>query len=248
MTKTVILDPNSILYITDSPEELAVEKEAGHIAVPLMNSENSSLEWPHSDYCLEGSFSDYEATDLISYFGYDYLLKIYERLTGSPWHILDTDRLCVREMTVNDVDEFYRIYQDPDVTEFMENLFENPEDEKIYTRNYIRDIYGYYGFGLWTVIYKENGRIIGRAGISMRDGYDEPELGFLIEKDYRHMGLAYEVCSAISEYANKELGFNKIQALVHPNNISSINLLKKMGFEITSKLHQDYLIAYRTFS
>ena len=76
MTKQISLNPDNTLYITDSPEEFRVLKTQGHIAIPMINFANRSLCWPHSDYCLEGSFDDYEADNLENYFDYDYLLHV----------------------------------------------------------------------------------------------------------------------------------------------------------------------------
>ncbi len=227
-----------ILYVTDTPDEMEQLLSQGQEVIPLLNAQNSGCSFPSCNYAV----SDIENID------FDYLYKIHQRLNNIPWTILSTENLTLREMLVSDVDSFYKIYKDPAVTEFMENLFEDPEDEKLYTRNYIKDIYPFYGYGLWTILKKDTGEIIGRAGLSNRDGFDAPELGFVIKKECRKQGYAFEICSAIIQYAKKELGFNKIQALVHPNNTSSINLLKKLGFEITHTLHQGYLTARRTLS
>lgn len=227
------------LYITDSPEEYSDLLSRNLLGVPLKNDENKNIQWPYSEYVLEGDIEDFDD---------DYLYHVALRLSNLPWKILETPRLIVRETTVDDVASFYKIYKDPDIPRFMEDLFENPEDEIQYTKNYIRTIYGFYGFGLWTVICKETNEVVGRAGISMREGFDIPELGFLISKEYQGIGLAYEVCSAIIEYAKKELGFDTLQALVHPDNTKSISLLRKLGFSVTDQFHQGYLITCRTFS
>ena len=167
---------------------------------------------------------------------------------GIPWDILETERLKVRETTVADIDRFYEIYSDPSTTMYTEPLFEDKDEEIKYTRNYIETIYGFYGYGIWTVIEKETGRVIGRAGVTDREGFDIPEIGFIIAPESRRKGYALEVCNAILDHAKTELGFTKIQALVKPQNTISIDLLKKLGFEITHKLHQDYLITLRTLS
>ncbi len=58
-----------------------------------------------------------------------------------------------------------------------------------------------------------------------------PELGFLIAVPYQGKGYAYEVCRAILEYGEQELGFAKVQALVREENRASICLCRKLGFE-----------------
>ena len=45
--------------------------------------------------------------------------------------------MILREMTVQDVDRIYLLYEDPRVTEYMEALFSDPEEEKAYTESEI---------------------------------------------------------------------------------------------------------------
>lgn len=224
------------LWVCTTLAEYEELKNRGIVCVPLsINGER----FDNAPYVLEGKLEDFDN---------EYLYKIMQRLTNKPWKILETKRLIVREMTVDDVDSFYEIYKKPGITDYMEDLFEDPTDEKLYTQGYIKNIYGFYGFGLWTVIHKESRKIIGRAGLSMEDGFEYPDLGFVIDKDYQHSGLAFEVCSAILEYAKNELELNTVQARVKPENSVSIALLKKLGFEFNHTLHQGYLIALHTYA
>jgi len=160
----------------------------------------------------------------------NYLEHILCRFKGIPCHILDTARCRVREITPADVDRLYEIYEGPGITDFMEPLFEKREDEIAYTEDYIRCHYGFYDFGMWIVEEKESGIIIGRAGFDMREGYEEPELGFMIAADYQRKGYATEVCGALLAYASKELGFERVAAFTEDENVASVQLLKKLGF------------------
>lgn len=208
------------LYITDSPGNYDLLSLRGYYTAALLHGGNQGVSFKGNAYVMEGLDS----------LEYSYLNGVYQRLAGIPWDILETKRLAVRESTVEDVEEFYRIYREPSITYYMENLFPDPEQEKAYMKNYIRQVYGFYGYGLWTVLLKETGQVIGRAGLSVREGYDLPELGFVIEAAQQGKGYAYEVCHAILEYAKDELEFESVQALVKSENQASIGLLKKLGF------------------
>ncbi len=171
----------------------------------------------------EGEFDPEEFDD-------DYLEGIYRRLKRIPWDILETDRCMLRETSVADLDAFYEIYADPDITRFLEGLMER-FDEEIYTENYRDLIYEIYGHGIWTVISKETSEIIGRAGLDERAGFDMPELGFMIGKKWQRRGLAFEVCRGILEWAS-ENGIEKVMSLTEKENTASVGLLKKLGFEL----------------
>lgn len=217
------------LFLTDSPHMLAILKLWGLYAVALLHEENRNASFPDARFVLEGL----EGAD------YKYLQRVYQRFAGLPWEILVTEHLRVRESTVEDVEEFYRIYKEPSITYYMENLFPDPEMEKAYMRNYIRRIYDFYGYGLWTVLCRETGQVIGRAGVSVRDGYELPELGFVIEAAHQRKGYAWEVCTAILQYAREELQMEGLQALVCAENEASVRLLAKLGFEDLGEVKED---------
>lgn len=219
------------LHIADTPEELKSLLDLGKTAIPCLDN-NSSESWPHTDYAI---------TDLDEVEDED-LFRIYQRVKGEPWDILVTERTFIRETTIADVDDFYRIYAEPSITEYMESLYENPEEERLYTRNYIKDVYGFYGYGMWTILSKFDNQVIGRAGLYPREGYDSPEMGFVIDKAYQGQGIAYEVCSAILEYGHKKLDFQLIRAKVMPDNCRSIRLLKKLGFIIATIAGEDGML------
>jgi RimJ/RimL family protein N-acetyltransferase len=161
----------------------------------------------------------------------EYLESVYRRYAGIPWDILDTERCHIRETTEDDLDAFYEIYNEPSITEYMENLYEDRDEEREYIRTYIEKVYAYYECGVWTVIEKKSGSIIGRAGLSYREGFEEPELGFVIGVPWQRQGYAYEVCRAILDYAKNELRFDIVQVLIDPENIVSIRLCEKLGFK-----------------
>jgi RimJ/RimL family protein N-acetyltransferase len=159
----------------------------------------------------------------------DFFEGVLKRFLGLPWDILETDRCIIRETTVEDVDGFYELYKDKEITEYMENLFEDREEEIEYTKSYIKNVYEFYGFGMWTVLDKATGEVIGRAGVSYRDGYELPELGFMIGKKYQRRGLAYEVCSAILKYMRDNYAVDEVLIFIEPQNTPSILLAKKLG-------------------
>lgn len=213
------------LFITDTPTVLDTLLQAGFYTIALYHEHNKECSFPGARYAVEDIFQ-------LEYCSY---VEAYRRLAGIPWDILETDRLFVRESTLSDIPDFYRIYENPAITDHMEPLFEDPEEEKAYLQDYIKQVYGFYGFGIWTVILKESGQIIGRAGLNIREGYDLPELGFVIDTSCQNRGLAFEVCSAILKYASDKLEFDRLQAFVKKENLASKKLLKKLGFAYSRK-------------
>ena len=192
------------LVVTD---DIAVTKKAldmGAYTVGMLHDGNKGATFEGTKYI----FSDIGKVDIDSY------VKVYQRYAGEPWEMMRTERLIIRETTVDDVDEFYEIYKDPEITRYLEGLFDDPADEKRYQKDYIEKVYGLMGFGVWTLVRRSDGRIIGRAGFSVRNGFDEVELGFIIGTEFQRQGYCLEACRAILEYGRKVLEFDKVQTLV----------------------------------
>ncbi|MCM1144855.1 MAG: GNAT family N-acetyltransferase [Blautia sp.] len=221
-----IAKPPATLYVTDMADcQSALQKRK--LPVVLYFHEGNRDE----KFSLVGY-----AIEKIEEVEYESLELAYLRLIGQPWTILETDRCVIRETTVNDVDSFYEIYKEPAITEYMEDLYADRGEEIAYIQDYIRNVYGFYGYGMWTVLEKAGGQVIGRAGVSWREGYDVPELGFLIAVPYQRQGYAYEVCRAILAYAGEELGFARLQAVIMEGNEKSKALCEKLGFSYEDKL------------
>ncbi len=213
------------IYITDNAEEARALRSQGKAVLVYFHQENREQDFSDFIFAVE----DPERLEQ------EYLEQVYRRLRGLPWKILETQRCVIRETTEEDVEPFYEIYSHPAITEFMEDLYPEKEQERAYIREYIEKVYTYYEFGIWTVVEKDSGAVIGRAGFSFREGYAEPELGFTIGVPWQRRGYAEEVCRAILNYGWEVLGFERVQVFVETENTASIKLCHKLGFRIAEE-------------
>lgn len=223
------MDKDHMLVVTDKASAFQKLYREGYYVIALYHDGNRKDNFSGVRYAVE----DLPAVEYCSY------EEAFRRLAGIPWDILETKRMKVRETTPRDVDEFYRIYSDPSITRYMENLFPDRKQEMEYIKAYVEQIYEFYGFGLWTVLHRESGSVIGRAGLNVREGYEIPELGFVIDVEHQGQGYGFEVCSAILGYAGEKLEFPAVQAFVDEKNQISVHLLKKLGFTFDSEVDLD---------
>ena len=214
-------DGEEILYLTDDSAAAKQLRDSGEAVLVHLHSGNANQDFSEFIFAVE------KPEELEP----EYLEKVWLRLKGLPWHILETERLIVRETTVEDVEAFYGIYSEPSITEYMEDLFADEEEERQYVRDYIAKVYTFFEFGVWTVVEKESGAVIGRAGVSYREGFDVPELGFVIGVPWQGKGYAREVCTAVLGYAREQFDFQEIQALVEPENAVSLHLCERLGMK-----------------
>jgi len=216
-------EPGS-LYLADDGDMLEALLAENYPCIALQHEEN------HRENLVQAMFCFCEPR----YIDFDSFLKAYQRLKGLPWHILDTERLIIRESTVADVDVFSRIYQDPEIRRHLPPQQNSIAEEKAYAADYIRLVYGFHGYGIWTLSLRGNAgglaEVIGRAGLSHFEGQGYPELGFIIAAPHRRKGYAEEALRAILNLARSELGMDIIQAMVRPENTPSLNLCRKLGF------------------
>lgn len=212
-------DLSTSICVTTSAEVAAQMMGLGVAVIGFETQENAFLQAPYVVLSLEQiSYRD--------------LVRIYQRAHGIPWTILSTKRCIVREFAMRDLDNLFELYSLPGISDYVEPLYPY-EQEKRYEENYIQNIYKLYGFGMWLVYKKETGRLIGRAGIEYREPCEEGEveMGYLLAPDVREQGIATEVCSAILSYAKEELCMKRVLCKVDPENIASLRLLQKLGFE-----------------
>ncbi len=211
------------LYVTDDPGTLGLFLEA-HLPVCAYErgeygGEPDRAALGKASYIISGP--DEIATD-------DYC-KIYERLTGQPWTILETDRILVRETVEEDMDGLYGCY-DEEALRYVEGL-PSREIQQESMRSYREKVYGFYGFGHWSLIDRESGRFAGLMGYEpYQRGEEAVSFGYILHPDFRGKGYASEAGRAILDYGRDVLGFTSVQAAVSRENEASVRLLEKLGF------------------
>lgn len=212
--------------ITESAKEAEYYARNNIPYIVLLTDNNCGEYFPNGSYCIE-NVNDADV---------NYQERVYRRFKGLPWDITETKRLKIREITVEDVPRLYELYKDDSITRYMETLFEDVEQEIEYTKEYIKNVYEFYGFGMWVVVEKQSNQLIGRAGIELKEGFEGFEIGFMLGVDYQHKGYAYEACRAVLDYGINILDQKNYYAFVNENNCASIRLCEKLGFKPLKKV------------
>lgn len=150
---------------------------------------------------------------------------------------LTTDRLIIRELTKEDFDDYFRICHQKEVHPSVPYISDNYDIEYARFISYIQMVYGFYGFGLWGIFQKDSNTLIGQAGIESQivDGQGEIMLSYFLDSHYWSRGYAGEACRCIMKYAREELAFDRIVAVISPENLPSIRLAQALGFHYTKE-------------
>ena len=120
-------------------------------------------------------------------------------------------------------------------SEFMILDVSEEEDEELEKYlAYIHTVYSVFGFGLWSVVLKKTGEVIGWCGLQPIGNEDTPlgriELGYLIDREHRRSGYGYEACRAILDFGFEKLELDEVYAQIDERNRASLRMARKLGF------------------
>lgn len=144
--------------------------------------------------------------------------------------IIETSRLLLRNMTELDTDALLSIFSDPRVMEsFGRILFDRPRMLRWVLRNLEHQ--EQFGYGLFSVILKEQDLLIGDCGLEHMaiDDRPEVELGYDFRSDFWRQGFATEAASAVRDFAFGQLGLPRLISLIRPTNSASRRVAEKVG-------------------
>ena len=147
--------------------------------------------------------------------------------------VLETGRLLLREMTGGDFPALCRMLRDPEVMYAYEHAFSEEEARDWLRRQ--RDRYARDGIGLWAVVEKCSGEMVGQCGLTWQDcGYPAPvlEVGYLLERAAWHRGYATEAARACRDYAFDRLGAGEVFSIIRDSNLPSQRVARRNGMEV----------------
>ncbi|MBZ5488370.1 GNAT family N-acetyltransferase [Halomonas aquamarina] len=147
-------------------------------------------------------------------------------------YICETQRLILRELTLNDTAELTRILGDPAV---MKYSIRGVCDDAM-TRRFIEwclTCYEAHGIGPWALIEKDTNTLIGFCGVSPEEvnGIEEIGLGYRLATRYWNRGLAPEAARAVLQHAFGKKRVSSVVVLIEPDHVASQRVALKAGFE-----------------
>jgi [ribosomal protein S5]-alanine N-acetyltransferase len=143
--------------------------------------------------------------------------------------ILETSRLVLRELTLDDLDFVAEMLAHPEVMFFWPKPYTRDEAEAWIRRH--QESYERYGYGYWLALDKVSGQPIGQAGLLAQqvDGVTETGIGYIIHRPFWRRSYATEAALACRDYAFGKLGKERLVVLVRPENVVSQSVVQKLG-------------------
>jgi|SRR6218665_491587 len=153
--------------------------------------------------------------------------------------VLETKRLLLRPLKLSDVDDFFAMNDNPNVTIYLRNPLKTKEETEKYIQK-IRNEYNQNGIGRFAVLLKETNKLIGFSGLKFRateeNGYSNIyDLGYRFAEEYWNKGFATEAALAWLEYGFDQMRLDTIHACAVVDNVGSNKVLQKLGFQFTNE-------------
>lgn len=153
---------------------------------------------------------------------------------------LQTERLVLRRLTMNDAPDIFEYASDEDVARYVGWEQHKTIDDSIQFLNRVVPTYEDPANKEWTwgVMLKENGKLIGACGIWGKPQHARAEVGYVIGRAYWGQGLVPEAVREILRFGFEELKLNRIEAMCHPNNLASARVMEKSGMSYEGTLRE----------
>lgn len=152
--------------------------------------------------------------------------------------VTETKRLLIRELCESDFDVLVALHDDAQVMEFSPQGRPLTREETQQFLTWVQETYSAYGYGLWAVVERTSGAVIGYCGITNYtiNNQTELEIGYRFAPQYWGNGYATEASYACAQVAFTRFGAEQVISVIEPQNHASIRVAKKNGFEFAHEL------------
>ncbi|HTK11144.1 MAG TPA: GNAT family N-acetyltransferase [Ktedonobacteraceae bacterium] len=143
--------------------------------------------------------------------------------------VLETRRLLLREMQLEDIRSLFAVLSDLEVVRFYDTPFTQLEQvERAIERHHFRFLHG---DGLrWGITLKDEQKVIGNCGYAWDKDNHFAVLSYVLGRPYWGQGIMTEALGAIIHYGFEQYQLHRIEADVALPNIGSMRVLQKLGF------------------
>jgi RimJ/RimL family protein N-acetyltransferase len=159
-------------------------------------------------------------------------------MTESDGFILKTRRLVLRHLILEDLNDLFALYSDPEIRKYFPDGILTLEETKEELEWHMNGHPKFPELGLWATLHKETGKFIGRCGLLpwTIEGKDEVEIAYLLDRSFWGQGLATEAAQGILKYGFERLHLSRLICLIAPDNIASQRVAQKVGMTLEKKV------------
>jgi RimJ/RimL family protein N-acetyltransferase len=152
--------------------------------------------------------------------------------------ILETERLVLRRLVMEDLNDLHALYSDPEIRRYFPDGVLTLDETREELEWFLHGHPAHPELGLWATIHKESGKFIGRCGLLpwTIEGRVEVEIAYLLDKVFWHQGLATEAAQGILQYGFEKLNLTRLICLIDPKNTASQNVARRIGMTLEQQV------------
>jgi len=151
--------------------------------------------------------------------------------TFTPFPILTTERLTLRQLLINDEQEIFTLRSDREINKYLDRQLSNTIDD---ARNFINKINENINKNdsiYWAITFSDRKILVGTICLfGFSDEHDSCEIGYELLTNFQGQGVMKEAAEKVIDYAFNTIKIKKIEAFFHRDNQGSIKLLEKLSF------------------
>jgi len=149
----------------------------------------------------------------------------------NPFPILKTERLVLRQITMDDLHDFLAIRQNKEVGKYIDRPRSDTVEEATAFIERITKAIANNESVLWGITEANSNNIIGTACLfNFSEAKDIGEIGYELLPQYWSQGYISEAVAMMVDFGFNTLNLVSISAVTHPENKASVKLLQKNGF------------------
>lgn len=148
-----------------------------------------------------------------------------------PFQNLETERLLLRRVVDEDVNEIFALRSDPEVMKYIPRpLVKTKEDALAHVAMIDEKIEINEGIN-WAITLKGNPKLIGIIGhYRIKPEHFRAEIGYMLLPEYQGKGIISEAIKTVVKYGFEVMQLHSIEAIIDPENFASEKVLQKNGF------------------
>jgi len=142
---------------------------------------------------------------------------------------VETERLLLRQYVLEDAEEQLRIVSTPEFRRYFPESFQPTRDKVLLGFGAFGEHWRQFGYGVWALELKSEGRLVGYCGLRHLAPTDEVELLYGCDRAYWGRGLVTEAGRASLRYGFERMKFARVMAVTDHENRGSRRVMEKCG-------------------
>jgi len=162
-------------------------------------------------------------------------------MTFTPFPVLETERLLLRQLCNNDTPDVFIMRSDPKVMQYIPRPLAVTPDDAAALIQMLNEFIEKGEKINWGITAKSTGKVMGIIGyVNMKPEHFRAEVGYSLSKAWHRQGIMREALSCVLKYGFEHMNLHSVEAITDADNIASGSLLLATGFLQEAFFNEDF--------